>query len=69
MSVVASCVLLKQSRFSSQEGPEIFLFSKACRPALGPAQPPTVWVLGFFSQEESVNFDCTPPSSAEVKIE
>jgi hypothetical protein len=53
MSVVVSCVLLQQARFCSQEGQEIFHFSKTCRPAVRPAHPLAQWVLGFFPQEES----------------
>jgi hypothetical protein len=35
--------------FDSRQGQEIFLFSTASRPALGPTQPPTQWVAGALS--------------------
>jgi hypothetical protein len=38
--------------FNSRQGQEIFLFSTASRPALGPIQPPTQWApLPFFRGE------------------
>jgi hypothetical protein len=49
---------------------EFFLFATVSRPALGPTQPPTKWVLGVLSlgikrPEREANH--SPPSSAEVK--
>jgi hypothetical protein len=37
--------------FDPQQGQEIFLFSTAFRPALGPTHPPIQWVLGELSME------------------
>jgi hypothetical protein len=34
--------------FNFRQGQEIFLYSTAPRPALGPMQPPVQWVPGFF---------------------
>jgi hypothetical protein len=39
------------SGFESWQGLGNFLFTIASRPALGPTQPPTQWVLGAFSLE------------------
>jgi hypothetical protein len=46
-------------------GQDIFLFSTASKPALGPTQPPIKWVLG--EKRQGREADYTPPSSAEVK--
>jgi hypothetical protein len=35
-----------ESTFDSQQGQQIFLFSRASRPALRPTQPPIQWVPG-----------------------
>jgi hypothetical protein len=39
---------LQIRKLSSQQGQQIFLFSKSFRPALQPMQPPPQWTLGFF---------------------
>jgi hypothetical protein len=47
-----------------------FLFSTASRPALGPSQPPTQWVLGTVSpvvKRPGHEADHSPPASAEIK--
>jgi hypothetical protein len=46
------------------------MFSVACRPALGPNQPPNQWVLGALSpgvKRPGHEADHSPPTSAEVK--
>jgi hypothetical protein len=35
--------------FDSQQGQDIFLYSKVSRPAMGSTQPPIQWVPGVFS--------------------
>jgi hypothetical protein len=47
-----------------------FLFGTAFRPAVGPTQPPTQWVLGFFSpgvKRPGHEAHHSLPSTAEVK--
>jgi hypothetical protein len=59
-----------QQRFGTWQGQEIFLFSIAFRPALGPTQTPLPRVLGALSQGVKWlghEADQTPPSSAVVK--
>jgi hypothetical protein len=51
-------------------GQEIFLYSIASRPALGPTQPPIQWVPVALPQEVKQpggEADCSPPSSAKIK--
>jgi hypothetical protein len=53
----------------SRQRQEVFLFSTASRPTLGPTQPPVQWVLedsprGKLKGREA---DHSPPSSTEVK--
>jgi hypothetical protein len=52
------------------QGQEIFLYSTASRPALGPTQPPVQWVPEALSpgvKRPGCEADHSPPSSAEVK--
>jgi hypothetical protein len=47
-----------------------FLFSTLPRPALGPTQPPIIWVLGALSpgvKRPGREVDYSPPASAKVK--
>jgi hypothetical protein len=47
-----------------------FLFFTACRPTLGPSQPPIQWVLGALSpgvKWQGREADHLPPSSVKVK--
>jgi hypothetical protein len=56
-------------RFDSRGGLRIFLFTTACRTAMGPTQPPIQWVPGFLSlgvKRPGREADHSPPSSAEV---
>jgi hypothetical protein len=56
--------------FESRQGPGIFLFTTASRPALGLTQPTIQWVRGalFLGVKRSGReADHSPPSSAEVK--
>jgi hypothetical protein len=51
-------------------GEEIFLYSTASKPVLGPTQPPFHWVLGALSLGEKLpgyEADHSLPSSAKVK--
>jgi hypothetical protein len=60
----------ERSGFDSRQGEEIFLFSTASRPALGPTQPPIQWVPGGLSvgvKRLGREADHSHPSSAEVK--
>jgi hypothetical protein len=50
----------------STPGTDIFLFSIASRPALGPTQPPIQWFLWEISPEPEA--DHSPPSIVEVKV-
>ena len=52
-------------------GKTIFLFSRACMPALGPTQPPTQWLVGLFPgvEHSGCQVDHSPPSSTEVRSE
>jgi hypothetical protein len=56
--------------FKSRQGLQIFLFTTASRPALGPTQPPIRWVPGALSlgiKRPGREADHSPPSSTEVK--
>jgi hypothetical protein len=58
------------ARFEYRPGQEIFLYSAASRPALGPTQPPSQWVAGPLSpgvKRPGYQADRSPPYSAEVK--
>jgi hypothetical protein len=47
-----------------------FFYSTSSRPALGPTQPPTQWVLGALFPKvkwKGCEADHSPPTSAEVK--
>jgi hypothetical protein len=58
-----------QPGFDSQQGQEIFPFSIAFRPALGPTQPRIRWVPGALSlgvKRQGRDSDHSHPSSAEV---
>jgi hypothetical protein len=57
---------------NSWKGQEIFLFSIATRPALGPTQTPIQWVPDTLSPQEKQperEADYLPLASAEVKNE
>jgi hypothetical protein len=59
----------EDSGFDSQQE-EIFVFSAASRPALGPTQPRYHWILGALSLGEKqprTESDLSPPSGAEYK--
>jgi hypothetical protein len=56
--------------FNSWQGLGIFLFTTACRVALGPTQPPIQWVPGALSlgvKWLGREADHSTPSSAEIK--
>jgi hypothetical protein len=53
--------------FRSWQEHGIFLFSKTSRPALGPTQPPSQWILGSLSPGREVHH--RPQSNAGVKAE
>jgi hypothetical protein len=56
--------------FDSRQGPWIFIFSTAFRPALWSTQPPIQWAPGTPSWQYSsrdVKLDHSPPFSVEVK--
>jgi hypothetical protein len=56
--------------FDSRQELEIFPFSTASRPALGPTRPPIQWALGVISQglkRLGLEANHSPPSTAEVK--
>jgi hypothetical protein len=54
--------------FDSRKGQEIYPFSNASSPALGPTQPPIPWVPGTVSPKRlRRESDGPPPSGAEVK--
>jgi hypothetical protein len=56
--------------FDSRQGQEIFLYSTASRPALGPTQPPIQWVPGELSpgvKRLRREGDHSPPSSVQIK--
>jgi len=60
------------SRFDSQQGQEIFLFSKESRPSLRPTLPPAQRIPEVLSSKvkrPGREADHSPPSSAEVKNE
>jgi hypothetical protein len=57
-------------KFDSRQEQEIFLFSTASRPALGPTQSLIQWVPGIFPMRIKLpgrEADHSAPSSAEVK--
>jgi hypothetical protein len=56
---IASRLQAGRLGFNSQQGQEIYLFSIATRPALGPIQPPV--------QATEAGRGHSPPSSAKVK--
>jgi hypothetical protein len=61
---------LDDREFDSWQGLEIFLFTTAFRPALGPTQPPIQSVTGTVSlgvKRAEREDDHSPLSSAEVK--
>jgi hypothetical protein len=63
-------LLLDDRGFESRQELGIFLFTTACRPALGPTQPPLQWVPGALSlsvKRLRREADHSPPSGAEVK--
>jgi len=47
----------------SQQGQEIYLFSKTSRLALGATQPPTEWALQFFLWHEAAGSQRQPLTS------
>jgi hypothetical protein len=51
--------------FDSQQGHNVFLFSTASRPALGPTQLPLRWVPAVKRQGREAHY--SPPTSDEVK--
>jgi hypothetical protein len=56
--------------FDSRRGLGIFLFTTACRTALGPTQPSIQWVQGALSvglKRPGREVDHSPPPSTEVK--
>jgi hypothetical protein len=56
--------------FDSRRGLGIFLFTTACRTALGPTKPPIQWLPGALSlgvERPGREADHSPLSSAEVK--
>jgi hypothetical protein len=56
--------------FESRHGLGVFLFTTTSRPALGPTQPPIIWVPGTHSlgvNRTGHEADHSIPSSAEVK--
>jgi hypothetical protein len=56
---------IAQSGYGLDGRGNIFLFSLASRPALGPIQPPIGWVPRV--KRLGCEVDYSPPSSAEVK--
>jgi hypothetical protein len=58
--------IVRESGFDSRNVNEISLFCTASRPALGPTQPPTQWVLWALSPTVKREADHSPPSSAAV---
>jgi hypothetical protein len=57
-------------RFNYRQGQQIFLYSTASRPALGPSQPPIQWVPVVFSprvKRPGCMADHSFPPGAEVK--
>jgi hypothetical protein len=57
--------------FDSRRGLGIFLFTTVFRTALGPTQPPIVWVTGALSlgvKRPGLEGNHSSPSSAEVNI-
>jgi hypothetical protein len=55
--------------FDSRQGPDMFLYSIASRPALGSTQSPVQWVPDALSpgvRGQRRETDRSPPSSAEV---
>jgi hypothetical protein len=63
-------LLAGRPRFYSRQGKQIFLYSTASRPALGPTQVHIQWVPGTLSPGEKrpgSEADHSSPSNAEVK--
>jgi hypothetical protein len=57
--------------FDFRRGLEIFLFTTASRPVMGPTEPPIQWVPGALSlgvKRSEREAEHSRPSSAEVKI-
>jgi hypothetical protein len=70
LSCIALGYGLGDRGFETRQWLEIFLFTTASRPALGPTQPPKKWVSGSLSlgvKRPGREADRSPPSSAEVK--
>jgi hypothetical protein len=62
--------MTKESWFNSRYGQEIFLFSIASSPAVGPTQPPIQWALRavFLGVKQPRHeADSPPPTSVKVK--
>jgi hypothetical protein len=71
LSVIALGNGLDDHGFESRQRLEIFLFTTASRPALGPTQPPIQCISGALSLVVKLSgreADHTHSSSAEVKI-
>jgi hypothetical protein len=62
---------LEDPKVAAPKEQDIFLLSKSSKPALGPNQPNTQWLPGFFSWKKQPEraVDQFPPSSAKVKKE
>jgi hypothetical protein len=61
---------IEESRFDSQQGKDIFLFSIMFSLVLGPTQPPLKWVSGAVAphiKRPKREADHLPLSTAEVK--
>ena len=55
--------------FQFRQGQEVFLFSKASRPAMGPTQTPVQWIPGVFPRVKRPGRQVDHSSSAEVMNE
>jgi hypothetical protein len=61
--------MAKEFWFNSQQGEDIFVFSKVSRPAVRPTQPSIQWVrVLFFSGVKWLGHDAdhSPQSNAEI---